>query len=346
MVSNKNLVFKKVPTHMPVPGEHLVIEDRPTDIETAPEGGLIVEVLSLSYDPYQRGKLRDASIKSYSPPYPLDQPLANWAIGRVLVSSAEGYAKGDLVRGFFPFAEYATVSKAAMVPVEKVPNTYKLAPELFIGPIGMPGITAYCGLYEIGHPKKGQTIFINSAAGAVSQVVAQLAKREGLRVIGSVGSDEKLKLIKEWGFEDGFNYKTEKPADALKRLVPEGIDIYWENVGGEQFEAALENMNDFGRIICCGMIEGYNKPASERYGVKNLFQFTAKRLTMTGFIQGDKGWADKYKDQHRENVSKWISEGTFKPVLDITNGIDKAAEGFVNLFKGQVTGKAVLKLKD
>lgn len=255
MVSNKSLIFKNIPTHLPVPGEHLVIEDRPIDLTNPPEGGLIIEVLSLSYDPYQRARLRDPAVKDYFPAYQPGQTISNWGIGRVLAASAEGFAKGDLVRsGFAPFSEYASLSKEDMGHVEKLVNKYDVPPEMFIGPIGMPGMTAYSGLYEIGHPKKGQTIFIDSAAGAVSQVVAQLAKREGLRVIGSVGSDEKLKTIKEWGFDDGFNYKKEKPAEALKRLIPEGIDIFWENVGGEQFEAALDNMNKFGRIVCCGMV--------------------------------------------------------------------------------------------
>jgi NADPH-dependent curcumin reductase CurA len=157
-----------------------------------------------------------------------------------------------------------------------------------IGALSMPGLTAYASLYGIGKPKKGETIFISSAAGAVDQIVGQIAKHKGLKVIGSVGSDDKLNIIlNELSFDGGFNYKKEKPSEALERLAPDCIDIYYENVGGEQLEAALANMNNFGRIVASEMISQYSLPPEKQYGVKGLRYIVGKRLTMRSFLVSD-----------------------------------------------------------
>jgi NADPH-dependent curcumin reductase CurA len=260
--TNKTLIFKKIPTGLPVPGEHLAVEDRPIDLnEAPPSGGLVVQVLYASYDPYLRGKMRDPKIKSYSPAFEPGEPITNGTVAKVVKSDASDFREGDLVLGYLPIAEYARVSKEQMAGVRKLENPRDLDVGLFLGPLGMPGLTAYSGLHRICKPRKGETIFVSSAAGAVGQLVGQIAKREGLRVIGSVGSDDKLEFItKELGFDGGFNYKKEKPADALKRLAPDGIDIYFENVGGDTLEAALDAMNVHGRIAVCGMV---SSPPSE-----------------------------------------------------------------------------------
>jgi NADPH-dependent curcumin reductase CurA len=161
-----------------------------------------------------------------------------------------------------------------------------------------------------------------------------------------VGSDEKLDyILNELGFDGGFNYKKEKPAAAIARLAPEGLDIYYENVGGEQLEAAIDAMRDFGRIVACGMISQYNLPPAERYGIRNIFMTVSKRILMQGFIVSDPGFADKWGKEHAERVSQWIKEGTFKPKIAETVGIDKAAEGLVGIFRGDNFGKAVLKFQ-
>lgn len=211
----------------------------------------------------------------------------------------------------------------------------------------MPGLTAYSSFYEIGKPVKGETIFISSASGAVGQLVGQLAKHEGLKVIGSVGSDDKLDyIIKDLKFDGGFNYKTEKAADALKRLAPDGIDIYYENVGGEQLEAAISAMKDFGRIVACGMISEYNKTEAERYPIKNLMNIVAKRLTFKGFIVGDANMGPLHAKARDENVSKWLADGSFKATLSVTEGIDNSPEGLIGMLQGKNFGKAVLKIAD
>jgi NADPH-dependent curcumin reductase CurA len=208
----------------------------------------------------------------------------------------------------------------------------------------MPGLTAYSSLYEIGRPQKGETIFVSSASGAVGQLVGQLAKHEGLRVIGSVGSDKKLDfIINELGFDGGFNYKKESPAQALRRLAPEGLDIYYENVGGEHLDASLDAMKMYGRIVVCGLIAGYNLSPAEEFPLQNYRQILWKRLTVRGFLVGDKGMGDKYADEHRERMSKWIHEGTFKTVNWEVEGIENAGDGIIGLFLGQNFGKAVLK---
>lgn len=258
-MTNKTLIFKKIPSGPPVAGQDLVVEDRGFDASAAPPpGGVTLEILYASFDPYQRGKMRPADVKSYSPAYELGGPITNDTLSRVLKSDNDAYKPGDLLQGHLPIAEYATLTKEQLGAVRprKVHNPHGLKElGLFLGPLGMPGLTGWSSLHEIGQPKKGETIFISSAAGAVGQVVGQIAKREGLKVIGSVGSDDKLEFItKELGFDGGFNYKKERTKDALKRLAPEGLDIYYENVGGEQLEDAIDAMKEFGRIVACGMV--------------------------------------------------------------------------------------------
>ncbi|MCJ1438715.1 hypothetical protein MMC27_008105 [Xylographa pallens] len=349
MVQNKALIFAKVPTALPVPGEHVTIEDRPLDLDATspPQDGLLTQQIYASLDPYLRGKLRLPSTQYYSTPFDLHEPLSNYCIAKVIKSANAKYRPGDLVVGLLPIAEYSVVSAAQAAALRPLENPYRLDLSVYVGALGMPGLTAYSSLYAIGKPKKGETIFVSAASGAVGQIVGQIAKHEGLTVIGSVGSDEKLDLIvKELGFDSGFNYKKEKPSEALRRLAPKGVDIYYDNVGGEQLEAALDAMADFGRIVACGMISGYNQPAEERYGVKNLFQFIGKRLLMQGFVVPDENMGPKYRKEFNENVAKWIHDGSFKVREDVTVGIDNAATAFVGMLEGKNMGKAVLKIAD
>jgi NADPH-dependent curcumin reductase CurA len=175
--------------------------------------------------------MRDVAVKSYSPAFPLGSVINNNSIVQVLKSDTPDFKAGDILRGMIGNEEYSVVTKEAAAGLKKVDNPYNLDLKIFIGSLGMPGLTAYASLYDIGKPVKGETIFISAASGAVGQLVGQLAKHEGLRVLGSVGSDEKLDyIIKDLKFDGGFNYKKEKASDALNRLAPDGIDIYYENV--------------------------------------------------------------------------------------------------------------------
>jgi NADPH-dependent curcumin reductase CurA len=345
---NLSLIFKKVPSSFPVAGEHLTVEDRGFDPSASPSaGGVTTQNIYASLDPYLRGRMREAESKSYFPPFTLNEPLVSINVCRILKSDNPKYKEGDLiVGGQLPVQQYSTLSSELIENAKKIdPSTALKDLRNYIGPLGMPGLTAYSSLYEIGKPKKGEAIFISSAAGAVGQLVGQLAKHEGLTVIGSVGTEEKLKFITEdLGFDGGFNYKKEKPLEALRRLAPDGIDIYYENVGGEQLEAALEMMKTNGRIVCSGMISQYNLPENERYGVKTLTNMIGKMLTFRGFLVGSPDFGPKWTREHEENVGKWIAEGTFKATFSETDGIEEAPEGLVGMLNGENFGKAVLKI--
>lgn len=282
--TNPGLIYKQVPSGLPVPGKDLAVEDVQTASE-APEGGILVQVLYSSLDPYLRGLMRDPSIKSYFPAFEAGNPVKAYSLSKVTKSATDKFKEGDIVGAVVPIQRFVTINSDQLEGVTKSqagPNDSSVDIRHYLGALGMPGLTGYAGFYEIGKPKKGETIFISSAAGAVGQVVGQLAKHEGLTVIGSVGSDEKLGYItKELKFDSGFNYKKEGPKEALKRLAPNVVDIYFENVGAEHLDAALENMNKFGRIIACGMIAEYNaKDQSEKYGHKNLMLIVGKQITM------------------------------------------------------------------
>lgn len=261
MVQSKSLILARNPVAFPIPGEDLVITSSEIDIDTPPPAGaVIIKVNYISYDPYQRGRMR-ASVQSYVAGYPLGQPIDNNAISTIVASSNPRFKVGDIVIGNAKFAEYQLIGKAQADKdgseygqgLSILKNPLGLDPKVFLGPLGMPGLTAYSSFYEIGQPKRGEVIFVSAASGAVGQIVGQLAKREGLKVIGSVGSEEKLQFIKkELGFDAGFNYKTENPVEALKRLLGElgaqGLNIYYDNVGGEQLDAALGASSNFARI--------------------------------------------------------------------------------------------------
>lgn len=256
MPPNRAVIFASVPTGWPVEGENLTISSLPDfSLSTpTPSRGITTRNHYFSYDPYQRGRLRPADIKSYSQPYTIGEPITNAGIARVIRSDNPDFSPGDVIIGALRFEEYSSVTEGEIptLRIRKLVNRYNLDPKIYLGALGMPGLTAYSSLYSIGQPVRGETIFISAASGAVGQVVGQLAKREGLKVIGSVGSEEKLKFItEELDFDGGFNYKKEKPGEALKRLVPGGVDIYYENVGGEMLDAALEAMNRWGRISEC-----------------------------------------------------------------------------------------------
>lgn len=348
MVQNHRFIFSKIPQGAPVPGQDLTVDTIEFDVEQAPpSGGVTLKNVYASLDPYMRGRMWDPKIKSYTPALTLEQPVTAGIIAKVLKSDNDKFQPGDLVSGFANIEEYSALPKQWADTLQKVNNPFKLDPIEFTGPLGMPGLTAYSSLYEIGKPKKGETIFISAASGAVGALVGQIAKHEGLKVIGSVGSDEKLKYItEELGFDAGFNYKNDKPKDALKRLAPDGIDIYYENVGGEQLEAAIESLNDFGRIVACGMISDYNKKPEDRYPIKNLFHVVSKRITFRGFIQGDKDFGPAYKEQRDKNVAKWLADGTFKSKFDVVDGVEKAPQGLVDLLDGKNFGKVVVKIAD
>lgn len=307
----------------------------------------MVKLLFSSIDPYQRGRMRRADIKYYSPALHPGDVFTSRGIASVVRSNHASYGPGDVIVGMLPIQEFAALEGGQVAGIRLLDNPLGIEDvREFLGALGIPGLTAYIGLHEIGKPVAGQTIFVSAASGAVGQIVGQLARLEGMRTIGSVGSDEKLSYItEELGFDAGFNYKTESVSDALKLLAPEGLDIYYDNVGGEHLEAALRNMKDFGRVIMCGTISDYNNetPLGEGQPVCSCGYIFSRRLTVRGFVVSDKGCADKYAREHQERVQPWIKANTIKTKIWEIEGIEKAPEGFLALFSGGNFGKAVLK---
>lgn len=260
MVENRSLILAKRPVNYPIPDEDLVIKTSTFDIDAPPpEGGLILKTHDLSYDPYQRGRMKPPNPGSYATPISLGNPIQNAGVLRVLSSSSPRFKKDDLVLGNVDFSEYQIIDadRASESLYEGgfdlLQNPLGLDEKLFLGALGMSGLTAYSSFYEIGKPKKGEVIFISAASGAVGQIVGQLAKREGMIVLGSVGNAAKAKfVVEELGFDAAFNYKVEKPAEGLERVLREvgtkGLDIYYDNVMGETLDAAIAAMNERGRI--------------------------------------------------------------------------------------------------
>ncbi|EXJ85088.1 hypothetical protein A1O3_05763 [Capronia epimyces CBS 606.96] len=346
---NLSLIFTKIPEGLPVPGEHITVRDVGFDLsQPAPPGGLVLETLYVSFDPYLRGLLRDPKIESYLPPAPLNKPIVAYSLAKVLKSNDAAFSEGDIVRHLLPVQQYNVYTPSESKPFKIEPGVGPEDIRHYLGALGMPGLTAYSSLYEIGKPKKGETIFVSSAAGAVGQLVGQLAKHEGLTVLGSVGSDDKLAFItKELGFDGGWNYKKEKSTqDVINRLTDgKGIDIFYDNVGGEQLEGALATLKRFGRIVECGQISQYNLPPAEQYPIRNTLQVLVKRLTMTGFLVGDANMGPKHAQEHQERVGRWLKEGSFKAKIHEWQGMENAADAFVGMLKGENFGKAVLKVK-
>ncbi|KAK5045949.1 hypothetical protein LTR84_008735 [Exophiala bonariae] len=348
MVQNKAFIYKSIPVGWPVAGKDLTIEDIGfDDAAPPPKGGFTTKNFYAAFDPSQRGRMRDPSISSYSAAMQTGKPVTSVHIlGRVLKSDRADVKEGALVLVW----SWATESFSAVGPsaqVEVIEERPGVPLTAYLGPLGMTGMTAYGSLHEIGEPKKGDTILISAAAGAVGQVVGQIAVREGLHVIGSVGDDAKLDFItKDLGFTSGFNYKKEDLNAALTRLAPNGIDIFYDNVGGDLLDVAITHMNTFGRIVACGSISTYNnKSTSDNYGIKNYGQVVRRRLKWQGFLVLDDN-ITKWRKERDENISKWIADGSFKSVDHVTDGIDRAVEGFLGMLKGENLGKSLLKIAE
>ncbi|KAK9322374.1 hypothetical protein V1517DRAFT_137440 [Lipomyces orientalis] len=347
-LENKSVVYKKVPIGLPTEETLGIVTSKISS--SAPEGGLLIQNLDVSLDPYLRGRMRDPTVKSYTPAFEVNEPIHNYGISRVVDSSAPEFAKGDIVKSSITqFALYQSVPKAAIQFFKKVENPNGFPLTYFLGVLGMPGLTAYYSFYKIGEPKKGETILISAASGAVGQLVGQLAKRDGLRVVGSVGSDDKAKYLRdELEFDQVWNYKKISPAEAIAKYTPEGLDIYFDNVGGKFLDAALAGMNDYGRIIACGKISEYNlsKP-EDRYGIQNTGVIVTRRLKLQGFIILD--IYDRHEEtvaEFEKNMSKSLQDGEIIYKDDVTEGIENTLSAFVGLLTGRNFGKVSVKFSE
>ncbi|KAG0306414.1 hypothetical protein BGZ98_002419 [Dissophora globulifera] len=343
MPSNTSIVYFKHPTEFPVVGEHFGPKTDPDFRPVLKDGEFLTRNLVFSLDPYMRGKMRDSSKKSYSPAYEIGKPLDSRGVGEVIESKNDKYPVGSIVHAFVGWEEYSVVTAQSPTQIIQDARESKLPLSAYVGVLGMPGLTAYGSLKDIGKPKAGETIFISAASGAVGQLAGQLAKAWGLTVIGSAGSDEKVDfLLKEVGFDHAFNYKTRTTQEALSEFAPNGIDIYFENVGGETLEAALNHLNTHGRIIACGMISQYN--TTQPYGIKNLGLVIGKRLTIRGFIVSD--FHEQYSEDFFREVKELLLAKKIVYRVDEANGVEAAPEAFVGMLQGKNFGKQVVKVAD
>ena len=314
--------FKLVQVHIPEPTK---------------EGEFLVRNIWMSVDPYMRGRMREGS-NSYIPPFKLGQPLEGACVGQIITSNNNQFTVGEYVLGMLGWREYWLSNGSDVIKVN--PN---IAPiQSYLGTLGMTGLTAYVGLLKIGELKEGDTVFVSAASGAVGSVACQIAKTKGCHVIGSAGSEEKVKwLVDQARIDNAFNYKEVNDiSEHLRKICPDKIDIYFDNVGGKHLEAALDNMKSFGRIVLCGMISQYNS-SSPLPGPSNLMLAITNRLKLQGFIV-----RDHYNmlNEFHAAMAKWIGQGNIKWKETVSEGIENAPKAFLGLFKGENFGKMLVKI--
>ncbi|KAG6901822.1 hypothetical protein C0995_007529 [Termitomyces sp. Mi166 len=322
-VRNARVIFESVPRGFPVPGETTVYDDSKTiDLDhVALNGGFLLKTLVLSIDPYMRGRMRSADIKSYAEAFTLGEPLIGYGVGVVIRSENAKVQKGDHIYGMLTHEEYSIYKDLEGLTI--IMNEYNLPWSAYVGVTGMPGKTAFMAWKEYSRAKKGETAFITAGGGPVGSLVIQLAKSDGLKVIASAGSDEKVKFMEEIGADVAFNYKTTKTSDVLKKEGP--IDVYWDNVGGETLEAALDAASVGARFI-------------------NLMNVVAKSISMNGFIVFR--LEPKYQEEFYNTIPAQVASGRLKYTEEVTKGLDKVGDVILAVQKGQNRAKAVIQVAD
>ncbi|WP_030438364.1 NADP-dependent oxidoreductase [Actinoplanes subtropicus] len=309
--------LREVPIPAPGPGQILVVNEY------------------LSVDPYMRGRMSDK--KSYIEPYEVGAPMDGPAVGRVLASNAEGFAPGDHVVHVLGWRDYAVLDAATALKVDP-----QVAPlPAYLGVLGVPGLTAYIGMTKFAEVAEGDTVFVSGAAGAVGSVAGQIAKLKGAaRVIGSAGSDDKVKLlIEEYGFDAAFNYKNGPAAEQLALAAPDGIDVFFDNVGGEQLEAAIGALKTHARIVLSGMVSQYND--EKVVGPRNLWNLSVTRSKMLAFMVTEE--LDLQPEFIRE-VGGWIYAGKLHSQETVVDGLENTVDAFLALMRGENRGKMIVKL--
>ena len=332
MTTVREIRLKSRPSGMPKPEN---FELASVDLPAPGAGEVQVKNLWMTVDPYMRGRMND--VQSYTPPFALGKPMDGGAIGEVVASNDPSLKAGDLVQSGFGWREGFN---AAAGTVQKL-DTMGLPPQAFLGVAGMPGLTAYAGLLKIAALKEGDVVFVSGAAGAVGSIVAQIAKAKGHTVIGSAGGPEKVAFLKSIGVDQAIDYKAEKDLTAaLMKAAPAGIDVYFDNVGGEHLEAALTAARPFARFALCGAISMYNATEPPP-GPRNLVMMVGKQLRMEGFIVSS-SW--DMMPAFLRDLSAWAKEGKVTWKETVFEGIEKAPDAFLGLFKGENLGKMLVKL--
>jgi hypothetical protein len=333
--NSRRIVLARRPQGLPQAGD---LELKEAPLPEPGDGEVLLRTIYLSLDPYMRGMMDDA--ESYDDPVELGDVMVGGTVGEVVASNASGLEPGDLVEAYAGWQDHAVMAPGAVRKIDP-----DLAPiTTALGVLGMPGLTAYHGLLEVGRPKAGETVFVSAASGAVGATVGQIAKIKGCRVAGCAGSDAKVAYcLDDCGYDAAFNYKTAgEIAAAMREVCPDGIDVYFENVGGEIGRTAFDQLNTHGRVAVCGTISNYNATAAEMVPDEQ-WKFIVKRARMEGFLVTD--FADGDEAARRE-MADWIAQGRLTWRETIVDGLENAPAAFNRLFAGENFGKLVVKVGD
>ncbi len=327
MTTSREIRLAARPSGAPQPSDFELAE---VDLPEPGEGELLIRNACLSVDPYMRGRMNDA--RSYLPPFQLGEPLSGGAVGQVVVSHNDEWPEGSWVVHSLGWREAAVSDGTGLLPVDP-----SLAPvSTALGVLGMTGLTAYVGLLDVGRVREGETVFVSGAAGAVGSVAGQIAKLKGCRVIGSAGTPDKVAWVRELGFDEVFDYRETDTREALA----EGIDVYFDNVGGATLEAAIGALRRNGRVVACGAISQYNATEAQP-GPRNLFMVVTKRLRIEGFIVSDH--YDRFP-AFLADMGAWVREGKVRYRETIVEGIENAPAAFMGLLQGDNVGKMLVKV--
>ena len=332
-LTNRQFTLASRPVGMPKESDFKLVE---APLPDPAAGEMLVKSLYISVDPYMRGRIRDA--KSYAAPVEIGGVMVGGAVGEVIASNHPKFEPGDVVQGELGWQQYAIAGGKGVRKVD--PSIAPISTSL--GVLGMPGLTAYFGLLDIGQPQAGQTVVVSGAAGAVGSLVGQIAKIKGCRAVGIAGTDEKVRYITaELGFDGAFNYRSTKNyVEKLKELCPKGIDVYFDNVGGTITDAVIPLLNVRARLVICGQISQYNQEKPEP-GPRWLGALIVKQARAEGFLVFQ--FADKYQQGIAE-VAGWIRAGKLKYREDIVEGFENLPKAFIGMLSGDNTGKRLVKI--
>jgi len=330
-MKSREVRLKSRPRGLPNDGHFDIVT---VELPAPKDGEVQVRNSWMTVDPYMRGRMYDGP--SYAAPFQVGEAMQGGAVGKVVASKSSAFREGDLVQSFFGWREGFTAPASL---VQKL-DTHGLPEQMFLGAVGMPGHTAWAGLMRVAAFKPGDVVFVSGAAGAVGSMVAQIAKLKGGTVIGSAGGREKIAFLKEIGVDHAIDYKEGNLLQALQKAAPKGIDIYFDNVGGDHLEAAIAVAREHARFAICGGISGYNDMAAMA-GPRNFLQVVGKRLRIEGFIVSDHG--DMLGEYVRQ-MSEWIKAGKVQVRETVDEGIENAVGAFLKLFSGANTGKMLVKL--